>query len=132
MERALAINGVIVLFTGLVGGYAFSKAIQKKPEREVAWRVVHSGGSMAGIMLLALAASWKILDFKGYSPLFAMGIIISTHLFMVAMFAAAITGKRGLSSDSKGIEKGIYIVYGIASLISTVTMGGMLFYLWLD
>ncbi len=128
MERWLAFNGLLVLFMGLVGGYAFSKAIQHTPEREVAWRVVHSGGCMAGVMLLAFAASWHILDFGSFSALFAIGLISSTYLFMLAMFVAAITGKRGLRSSAVGIEKGIYLVYAVAAFISTLTLGGMLFY----
>lgn len=56
MESQLILHGIIILFIGVVSGYAFSKAIQNQPEKQVAWRVVHSGGSMAGIMLMAFGA----------------------------------------------------------------------------
>lgn len=48
------LNGFIALFVSVIAGYAFAKAIKSTPDREVAWRVVHSGGSVAGIMLMTL------------------------------------------------------------------------------
>ncbi|HXS31011.1 MAG TPA: hypothetical protein VN755_09270, partial [Steroidobacteraceae bacterium] len=49
-----ALHGAIILFSGLVGGLFFARAI-KRGSGEVAWRVVHAGGCAGGALLLALA-----------------------------------------------------------------------------
>lgn len=129
MEKCLAINGIIILFEGVMGGFWFASAIKRQTGREVAWRVVHSGGSMGGIMLMAFAAVWHMFDFKGYGKVLALGQIISAHLFMLAMIAAAVTGIRGLRSGTAFLEKAIYITYGIAALISVLSFIGIFLFL---
>lgn len=126
MIYLLILNGVIVLYASVVGGYAFAKAIKTNPEREVAWRVVHSGGSMAGIMLIAFGAAWNYIQLGVYEKPIVWSIIISTYLMVVGMFLAAITGKRGLRSESTGIEKIIYLLYAIGGILCTAALTGIL------
>jgi uncharacterized membrane protein len=95
MVYYLILNGVLVLFVSVVGGFAFAKVIKSTPEREVAWRVVHSGGSMAGVMLLAFAGIWQYILLGIYEQTVAWSLIISTQFMVVGMFLAAISGKRG-------------------------------------
>jgi len=126
MVYLLILNGVIVLYASVVGGYAFAKAIKTNPEREVAWRVVHSGGSMAGIMLIAFGAIWKHIQVGSYEKMIVWSLIASTYLMVLGMFLAAITGKRGLHSESKGIEKIIYLLYAVGGMLCTLALTGIL------
>jgi len=120
------LNGVIILYASVVGGYAFAKAIKTKPEREVAWRVVHSGGSMAGIMLIALGAVWQYIRLGCCEQIIVWSLIGSTYLMVIGMFLAAVTGKRGLHSESKGVEKIIYLLYAIGGIVCTLALTGLL------
>jgi hypothetical protein len=126
MEYYLILNGVITLYMSVVAGYAFARVIKYKPQNEVAWRVVHSGGSMAGIMLLAFAGIWKYLSLGIYESLIGWLLIISTQILVIGMFMAAITGKRGLHASSAGIEKIIFLLYALGGLLSTVALTAIL------
>ena len=126
MVHYLILNGVLTLFVSVVGGFAFAKAIKSNPEREVAWRVVHSGGSMAGIMLLVFGCAWHHITLGNYECAVGWSLIVSTEFMVVGMFLAAITGKRGLSSNSRGIEKSIYLLYMIGGILSTLALTGIL------
>lgn len=126
MVYLLILNGVIILYASVVGGYAFAKAIKTKPESAVAWRVVHSGGSMAGIMLIAFGTAWNHIQLGSYEKIIGWSFIGSTYLMVIGMFLAAITGKRGLHSESKGIEKIIYLFYAAGGIVCTVALTGIL------
>ena len=126
MVYILILNGVIVLYASVVGGYAFAKSIKVKPEREVAWRVVHSGGSMAGVMLIAFGAAWNYIHLGSYETTIVWSLIASTYLMVLGMFLAAITGKRGLHSGSKEIEKIIYLLYASGGILCTLALTGIL------
>lgn len=127
MEAQLILHGIIILFIGVVSGYAFSKAIQNQPEKQVAWRVVHSGGSMAGIMLMVFGAVWeKLLLSNFFSDWLGGGLISSTYLLVAGMVIAAITGQRGLASSSKGRGKLVFICYAAGAAVSTVSLGGII------
>jgi hypothetical protein len=131
MENQLILHGIIILFIGVVSGYAFSKAIQNQPEKQVAWRVVHSGGSMAGIMLMAFGSVWEKLQLTGISgkvPGFWLGtgLLFSTYLLIAGMIIAAITGQRGLASTSQGAGKLVFLCYAIGAAISTIVLGGII------
>jgi hypothetical protein len=53
LAQQLVLHGSLVLLSGFLGGIFFARAI-KREKGEVAWRVVHAGASMGGIMLIAL------------------------------------------------------------------------------
>lgn len=126
MIHYLILNGVLTLFVSVVGGFAFAKAIKSNPQREVAWRVVHSGGSMAGVMLMVFGCAWHYITLGVFESAVGWSLIVSTELMVVGMFLAAITGKRGLHSNSTGIEKIIYLLYLSGGLLSTVTLTAVL------
>ncbi len=120
------LNGLIVLLVGLLGGFPFASAIKRKNGKEVAWRVVHSGSSMAGIMLIAIGV---VVDYLCINPLLNCiifwGIISSTYLFVIAMVLAAITGERGI--DAKETLKTtnwkiVYYMYGAAATLSIISI----------
>jgi len=126
MVHYLILNGVLTLFVSVVGGFAFAKAIKSNPECELAWRVVHSGGSMAGIMLLVFGCCWQYIYLGMFEYAVGWSLIVSTELMVVGMFLAAITGKRGLHSSAIGIEKSIYLLYIIGGILCTLALTGIL------
>lgn len=126
MVHYLILNGVLTLFVSVVGGFAFAKAIKSNPQREVAWRVVHSGGSMAGIMLMVFGCAWQYIRLGSYENAVGWLLIASTEFMVVGMFLAAITGKRGLRSESTGVEKMIYLLYLVGGVLCTVALGAIL------
>jgi len=89
--------------------------------------VVHPGSSMAGVMLIAIGV---VTDYLCIDPLLnciiCWGIISSTYLFVVAMVLAAITGERGIGEKRiprTTTWKGVYYMYGIAAVISIISLG---------
>ena len=130
MENQLILHGILILFIGVISGYAFSKAIQNQPEKQVAWRVVHSGGSMAGIMLMAFGAVWEKLQLtEVLSFWLGAGLLFSTYLLVGGMIIAAISGQRGLASSSKGIGKLVFLCYAVGAAISTLVIGGIIIWI---
>lgn len=123
----LALHGVLVLVVSLVSGRWFSKAINTAGN-EVAWRVVHSGGSMGGIMLIAFSSLMPIIELPQWGvELFVWTIIIGTWLFIIAMVVAAITGERGLINNGTLINRCIYCCYFIGALLSIAGCSILLF-----
>ena len=121
------LHGLIILLVGLLGGFPFASSIKRKNGKETAWRVVHSGSSMAGVMLIAIGV---VTDYLCIDPLLnciiCWGIISSTYLFVVAMVLAAITGERGIGEKRiprTTTWKGVYYMYGIAAVISIISLG---------
>ncbi|MCK5387251.1 MAG: hypothetical protein KAJ39_08690 [Gammaproteobacteria bacterium] len=122
----LAFHGVLILTVSLVSGGWFAKAIITKGN-EVAWRVVHSGGSMGGIMLIAFSSLVPVMVLPQWAEtLFVWSIILSAWLFIIAMIVAAITGERGLKTGGSLINRGVYYFYIFGSLFSLVGCGLLL------
>jgi len=121
MERLviyLALHGVLALIVSLVSGRWFSKAITTGGN-EVAWRVVHSGGSMGGIMLIAFSSLLPVIVLPHWGvQLFVWSIIAGTWFFIIAMIVAAVTGERGLTSGGSLINRCVKYGYVIAALLS--------------
>jgi hypothetical protein len=116
----LAFHGVLVLLVSLVSGRWFAKAIIIRGN-DVAWRVVHSGGSMGGIMLIAFSSLLPIIVLPRWATtLFIWLIILGTWLFIIAMLTAAITGERGLKSGGSLINRGVYFSYVFGALFSLI------------
>jgi hypothetical protein len=116
----LALHGVLALTVSLVSGRWFSKAITTGGN-EVAWRVVHSGGSMGGIMLIAFSSLVPIIVLPQWgAELFVWSIVFGTWLFIIAMIVAAITGERGLKGGGSLVNRGIYSCYFVGALLSLV------------
>jgi hypothetical protein len=114
----LALHGVLVLIVSLISGRWFSRAITTGGN-EVAWRVVHSGGSMGGIMLIAFSSLISIIVLPLWATeLFVWFIILGTWLFIIAMIVAAITGQRGLKGSGSLTNRGVFSFYIIGALLS--------------
>jgi hypothetical protein len=124
-----ALNGAIVLLSGLVGGLFFARAVRLQ-KNEVAWRVVHAGGCSAGVMLLALAVpvQWTVLSPWLQGAMMA-GFLLGTYLLVIGMFVAAIFGMRGIPGGGTGINRLVAGLYAAGTVLSL--LGGVLLVLGL-
>jgi hypothetical protein len=121
-----ALHGAVVLASGLVGGLLFARAI-KAGRGEVAWRVVHSGGSMAGVMLLAVASALRYVTLPPLAlALLAWTLIGGTYLLVVGMVVAAVTGGRGLAGGGSPANRFVYLLYLLGSVASLAGCGLLL------
>ena len=109
-----------------VSGRWISKAVTPGGN-EVARRVVHSGGSMGGIMLIAFSSLLPhlVLPIWAFS-LFMWSIILGTWLFIIAMIVAAITGDRGLKAGGSLYNQGVYYGYMFGAIFSLAGCGLLL------
>jgi hypothetical protein len=124
-----ALHGAIVLFAGLVGGLFFASAI-KRSRGEVAWRVVHSGGCMAGTMLLAIAWPIRFVVLPAAVSLtLAWALIGGTYVLVLGMFLAAATGERGIPGGGSGTNRVVATLYAVGTTASL--LGGALLVLGL-
>lgn len=118
LSQQLVLHGSLVLLVGFVGGGLFSRAI-KRAQGEVAWRVVHSGSSMGGVMLIALGAALPQLTAAAWlTQLVAWSLIAGVEVFVLAMIWAAVTGQRGLTRGGTRSNRAINVLYLAASALS--------------
>jgi hypothetical protein len=119
------LHGVIVLSTGLVGGLLFARAI-KSGHNEVAWRVVHSGGCSAGVMLVAVSSGLRYvaLPLAGHA-LLAWTLIGGTYALVIGMVVAATTGCRGLSGGGSIGNRVVNFSY-LTGTVTTLAGCGLL------
>jgi hypothetical protein len=120
------LHGAIVLTTGVLGGLPFARAI-KLQRNEVAWRVVHSGGSMAGVMLLAIPSALPHLALPRWGlALLAWTLIAGTYALVIGMVVAAATGQRGLSAGGSAANRLVNLLYAAGTVASLAGCGLML------
>lgn len=114
----LALNGMLALSISMIGGRWYSHAILTN-HKEVAWRVVHSSGIMAGIMLIVFSSLIPHVRLSGFWLNSFIWLIISgTWLFIIGVFTAAISGQRGLRTGTNLVNRLIYYAYLSASIFS--------------
>jgi uncharacterized membrane protein (DUF485 family) len=123
----LFLHGLIILLLGLLGGIPFASAIKRK-ENEVAWRVVHAGSSMGGVMLIAIGGLISRLNvLVSFNLFLSWGIIIATYLFVIGMILAAIYNERGLERGKSGFKaKLIYSLYSVGAILSVISILGLI------
>lgn len=120
LSQQLVLHGSLVLLTGFLGGMFFARAI-KRGKGEVAWRVVHAGASMAGIMLIALAPVIPQLGLPPWAAnLIAWSLIIGTEAFVVGMILAAFSGHRGLSRSGGGSNRIVWACYALGTVLTLI------------
>jgi len=114
----LALHGSIVLLSGLVGGLFFARAITMH-RGEVAWRVVHAGGSSAGAMLLAIAApsQWVALG-ASLKITMAVSLIAGTYILCLGMYIAAIWDTRGIPGGRSPLNRAVYGLYALGAVMT--------------
>lgn len=113
-----ALHGSITLMFGLIGGLFFARAIKLK-RGEVAWRVVHAGGSAAGAMLLAIAApsQWVQLS-QSLQVSMAIGLIGGSYVLCLGMYVAAIWDTRGIPGGGSPLNRLVSALYGVGTMMS--------------
>jgi len=125
-----ALHGAIILFSGLLGGVFFARAI-KRGSGEVAWRVVHAGGCSGGAMLLAIAVplQWVALSRNTFHVL-VWSFLLGTYLLVSGMFVAAIWHTRGIPGGGRPLNRLVNGLYGGGALLSLASsallIGGLL------
>jgi uncharacterized membrane protein (UPF0136 family) len=119
-----ALHGSIALFSGLVGGLFFARAIKLK-HGEVAWRVVHAGGCSAGAMLLAVAAPSQWLAMSAVTNItMAIGLIGGSYVLCLGMYVAAIWDVRGIPGGGTALNRLVATLYSIGAIMTL--LGGAL------
>src|SRR4029077_1874841 len=113
----LALHGAIILFSGLVGGLFFARAI-KRASGEVAWRVVHAGGCAGGALLLAIAVPLQWVSLPGILTLVLVwSFLLGTYLLVSGMFVAAIWNTRGIPGGGSPLNKLVNGLYGAGAVL---------------
>ncbi|MFO0845812.1 MAG: hypothetical protein U0797_26090 [Gemmataceae bacterium] len=125
LVRHCAFHGAVVLLIGLLGGLGFARAI-RTGKNEVAWRVVHSGGAVAGVMLLSLAALLPLAALPTWAvALTVWALVGGTYLFVLGMVVAAVTGERGLERGGSRANRWVNRLYR-AGTVASLLGGGLL------
>lgn len=113
----LALHGALVLSISILGGLFLYRAILNGHRHESAWHVVHAGGTVRGVMLIALAA---IIDIP-VLPSWQLSAMVWLMIFfvwtsMLAMVIAAATGERGLGLSGSFTNKLVYGLYAVGTV----------------
>jgi hypothetical protein len=109
----LVLHGVLVLLVSVLAGVFLWRVILKS-DNEGPWHLIHAGGSVRGVLLIALGG---VIQFLPLSPslltTFVWLMIVSIWASMFAMLIAAITGDRGLQNRGSNTNRLVYLLYGI-------------------
>ena len=94
--------------------------------REVAWRVVHAGGCMGGVMLLAVASVLRLVAL----PMWGQALLVAllgggTYGLVAGMVIAAWTGERGLARGGSRANRVVHVLY-LLGTVATLAGGGLL------
>jgi len=112
----LALHGVLVLTVSIIAGlFLYWKILKNK--NEAAWHLVHAGGTVRGVMLIALAAiiQLPVLSFVQLSSAVWL-LIFFTWTSMLAMIIAAVSGERGLRCSGSVANKLVYVLYALGTI----------------
>jgi hypothetical protein len=113
-----AVHGAVILMVGLVSGLPFARAI-RSDHRVVAWRVVHSGGCMGGVMLLAVAGILKLVALPPWAVTLLIALLIAgTYLLVIGMVIGALTGDRGINAGGSPWNRTVHWLYGIGTVLA--------------
>ena len=109
----LALHGVLVLLASVLCGVTLWR-VMLRSGREHAWHLIHAGGSVRGVLLIALAAVVPYLPLTNVAlTAFVWLMIVSIWASMFAMLIAAITGDRGLQNAGTSANRLVYFLYAI-------------------
>ena len=109
----LVLHGALVLTVSLFGGLLLYRVLLRE-KTPAAWHLVHAGGTVRGMLLIALAPIISLLALPlSQISAFVWLIIVSIWASMLAMILAAISGGRGLRLSGSATNKLVYIFYAI-------------------
>jgi hypothetical protein len=121
-------HGAVVLLFGLLLGAPYARAIKNNAAAQVvnSWRVAHLSLPVGATLMLAVAALLPSFSVSAQvSWVITVALIISSYGFCVSTPLAAVVGQRGLSSESVGFGKLVYLgnmVGAWASVIAALTL----------
>ena len=115
----LCMNGLIVLFLGLLTGAPYGAAVVERwgEAAEHAWKLAHLEGLQNGILLLALAgcSSWLALGEVAERAV-VWGAVLAAYGNTLGALCGAVTGERGLAPEGP--------------LANWIVFGGFMFGMW--
>ena len=124
----LLFHGAIVLIIGQLSGIPYGSAITKKKSEEVvrAWRVAHSGLSMGGTTMIAIAAAIGQLNVNAIAlNILVWSSVLSGYGFCLALPYGAWVGDRGLAVGKTVNSNIVYLgnlIGATFSLVSTLAL----------
>ena len=128
LSLQLLFHGAIVLSIGQLSGIPYGSAIAMKKDEDLvrAWRVAHSGLSMGGTTMIAIAAALNLLDTNAIAlSIVVWSSVISGYGFCLALPYGAWVGHRGLTVGKTIENKLVYagnMVGATGSLVSTLAL----------
>jgi hypothetical protein len=128
--KPLLLHGVIILWTGLLAGFAFWAAVLRKAadERVRAWRVAHGTLLMDAILMLAVA---PVLPHLALSPAAARvtvwALILSAYGFVFALGVGAWAGVRGLAPRPVGVNT-VFFAGHVVGVTGVLVAAALLLY----
>lgn len=135
-SKYLAFNGAIVLLMGLLCGFPYGLAINKKDEELIrAWKLAHGSLVLGGTLSLAIAGCMNFIAFEEiYKLTVSFSYIASGYCFSIALLLEPFWRVRGLkwSTRSEFKEKNNFIfnfnsLGVVTSLIGTI---GLILGIW--
>ena len=128
MSLQLLFHGAIVMLIGLLSGIPYGLAINQNKDESIvrAWRVAHSGLTMGGTTIIAVAAAINMLDINAIAlSILVWSSIISGYGFCIALPYGAWIGHRGLAVGKTVQSNIVYLgntVGAWGSLVSTIAL----------
>ncbi len=116
MERLsvhLALHGVLVVTVSVVAGVLlYRNMLGNRPEPP--WHLVHAGGTVRGVLLIALAGILPMLALPPWlTTAFVWVVVPSIWSSMFAMFIAAASGERGHRFAGSATNRLVFVLYGL-------------------
>jgi hypothetical protein len=110
----LVINGLVVLFLGLLAGAPYGAAIVEGwgAEAERAWKLAHMEGVQNGILVLALAgaAAWMSLG-RAAERVVVWGAVLAAYGNTLGAVLGAVVGQRGLAPQGPPSNWLVFIAF---------------------
>lgn len=113
LEIQLALHGALVLTVSIASGLFLYRAMLKAAP-EAVWHLVHAGGTVRGVLLIALAGIIHLLPLPFWLlATFVWLIIFSIWASMLAMIIAAASGERGFQLAGSATNRLVYVLYAL-------------------
>lgn len=126
----LALHGVLVVTVSIVAGVIlYRNLLENRPEAP--WHLVHAGGTVRGVLLVALAGIMHLLPVPLWLATWFVWIIIpSIWASVFAMIIAAASGERGHRFAGSATNRLVFVLYGLHVVTifpaCTLLIGGLI------
>jgi hypothetical protein len=128
-QRILVVSGLAAILIGFFCGFPLRRAITREQGEEAVrgWRVAHSSLVNGGVMLLAIAGVFGLLELsEALAQLVAVSLAASLVAFSYALVLGAARGHRGLEATGDAIGRSLYYGNTLGALLSTIGLLGAL------